>query len=262
MDPYVLQKKIWIIGHYICLACGALYGITYVYHGLFFWKYRKWQFLFLTQNKSYSLIKGTRWYHSILRHVPTIWYKFALIGSIVSGVVTLKQEGVNSSTTSWNDLLGNFTFQYMGIAVLWIITNTQSLFKMIPFLIISYIHILNKEDELNGNEVKNFDELDEQNKRLLHALSYMEISLLFILLLDTLLLKKGTSGFLFLLYLGFFWIRLNFATYLQISCLRLLNMLDDKVPPKYKKFVHITNRFVFFKYKTMLQHTQNDKKIR
>lgn len=261
VDPYVLQKKIWIAGHYICLICGILYGITYLYRCLFFWKYRNWKFLFLTLNKNYSLIKGTRWYHSILRHLPTIWYKFALIGTIVSGVITLWQDGINSATTSWNDLLGNFTFQYIGIAILWIITNTQSAFKIIPFIIISYIHIINKKDELNGIDVQNFDDLSMKNKHLLHILSYMEIALLFIMLLDTLFLKKGTSGFLFVLYLGFFWIRLNFATYLQISCLRLLKKLDDKVPQKYKKIVNILNRFIFFKYKNMIQSTQIDKKL-
>lgn len=249
-DAVSVQKLIWTSGHAAVLVFGILFSLTYFYHSVFFFKYRSWKWLFLRVKSNYSIIKGQRWYHSILRFMPHIFYRLSLIGLFTASGVTMFQNWSGLKPT-WYDLLSAPNFQTTIIAGLWFISGGESFYKILPFMINSFIHLTNRKLEFTQDDEKIFDELTLKNKHILHVLAYSEIFILFRLFLDTLLLKTGTSGFLFVFYTCFFWLRLNFAPYTQVTVLRLIAKVDKKIPPKYASYWETFKRFVFIKNKQL-----------
>lgn len=256
-DPITIQRAVWTVGHSIVLICGLLFSLTYFFHVLFFFKYRSWKWLFLRINHNYSIIKGQRWYHSLLRFVPELLYRTSLIGVFMASGVTMVQNWSGLKPT-WYDLLSAPNFQTTLIAALWFIAGGKSFYKLLPFMIISFMHLSNRKTEFEKADKETFNELTLKNKTLLQVLAYSEAFTVFTLLLDTLLLKTGTSGFLFVFYTCIFWLRLNFEPYTQVTVLRFLAKLDKKIPPKYATYWETIRRFIYSKYRE-LEMINNEK---
>ena len=135
------------------------------------------------------------------------------------------------------------------MALLWFIGGGKSFYRLFPFMILSYMHLLNKENEFTTDDEKSSDEWTMQNKDLLHLIAYAEMFIFVTLLLDTILLKTGSSGVLLVVYLGIYWLRLNFSPYAQITFLRTLNKFDEQIPAKHKNKWEIIKRFIYLKMK-------------
>ncbi len=243
VDPLAKQKLAWTTGHSLVVVCGILFSIAYFFQILLFFKYRNWKWLFLRENKNYTFIKGTRWYHTILRHTPLLLYKTSLIGVFVSYGVTLLQnwKGVDPS---WNDLLASQNFQSIMIAALWFVSGGKSFYKLVPFMVLSYLHLINMKNEFNG--VDNHKEFSKKYKFQLNIVAYSELVVMLRLLIDALVMRTGTSGYMFVIYLGIYWLRLNYSAYAQASVVQIIKLVDHKIPKQaqplwtgFKKFLSL-----------------------
>lgn len=187
-------------------------------------------------------------------------YRLSLVGTFLSCGVTSYQKwsGLNPQ---WYEMLSAENFQYLLISLLWFVSR-KSIYKLCPFMILSYLHITNSKTEMNGaredagdvgskTEMKGAREdagdVGVKNASLLHILAFSEIVVAFALLLDSLLLKDGTAGITLVVYSGIYWLRINFSPYVQVTLLRLLTKFDAKVPPKYKDQWSTIKKFIFVK---------------
>lgn len=243
VDPLAQQKLLWTLGHGLTVVCGGLFSLMYLCQLLLFFKYRNWKWLFLRENKGYSFIKGQRFYHFILRHSPFIMYKLSLIGVFISYGITMLQNWKGVDPT-WNDMLASQNFQSILIALLWFLTGGKSFYKLTPFLILGSLHLFNKKSEFNGDD--NHDEFTRKYRPFLNVVAYSELFIMVRLLLDTLVMRTGTSGFTFIIYLGIYWLRLNYSTYAQATVVQIIKIVDDKIPEKiapgwngFKKYLSI-----------------------
>lgn len=243
LDALQIQKYIWLAGHAMTLVFGVIFSITYIFHVLLFFKYRSWKWLYLRVNKSYSIIGGHRWYHSLLRFSPQIIYRLSLIGVFLSCGVTSYQNwfGLNPQ---WYEMLSAENFQSLMVAGLWFF-GRKSIYKLSPFMIISYMHLANWKEETKGSGNK--DAITKKNAKILRALAVTEVIIAFALTLDMLLVKDGTSGISLVIYLGIFWLRLNFSTYVQITLLRIMLKFEERVPPKYREQWDFVEKFILMK---------------
>lgn len=230
-DPLRDQKSIWLAGHCLALGFGILFSITYFFHVSLFFKYRNWKWLFLRVNKDYHFFAGNRWYHYVLRFLPRVFYRMTLVGSILSLSVTMYQNW-SQINPQWYEMLSSENFQMMLMAGLWLIIGRRSFYRLFPYMVLSLLHLSNWKDEFKGTV--DYKEASKRNILLLRILSYSELVVLFILALDSLLLKDGTSGICLVIYFAFYWLRFNFSPYAQATALDVLGHLDHHVPPKYR----------------------------
>ncbi|KAL3235200.1 hypothetical protein RNJ44_02988 [Nakaseomyces bracarensis] len=243
IDPLKKQKLLWSAGHGLTVGCGLLFSIMYMLQFLLFFKYRNWKWLFLRENVGYSFIKGQRWYHSIIRQSPLLLYKTSLIGVFISYSITMIQNWKGVDPT-WNDLLASQNFQSMLIALLWFLTGGKSIYKLAPFMVLASLHFLNQKNEFNG--VDNHDEFTRKYRPYLNIVAYAELFTIARLLIDTLVMRTGTSGFTFVFYLGIYWLKLNYSTYAQATLVQVIKLVDDKIPKQanpvwnaFKKYLSI-----------------------
>lgn len=241
-------EVLWTIGHGLTIVCGLLFTLTYFYHVLFFFKYRNWKWLFLRENKHYSFIHGTRWYHYLIRWTPQILFRLSLCGVFITNCITMKQNWSGLKPT-WYDLLSAENFQAMLIAALWFVGGGKSFYKLLPFMGLSFLHLKNKKYEFTiQDEADAKDkEFSVKHRHLLHWIAYSEVFIVVTLLLDSLLMKNGTSGFMLVIYSSIYWLRLNFSPYAQVTILRILAKFDKKIPPKHKEKWDTIKRFIYAK---------------
>lgn len=243
LDPLQIQKIVWLVGHGMTIGFGLLYSITYVFQSLLFFKYRSWKWLFLRMNKTYSFIGGQRWYHSLLRWTPQLMYRLAIVGIFMSFGVTSYQN-TRGLHPQWFEMLSAENFQYLLIAFFWLFTRA-SIYKLCPFLLLSYMHLSNWKQEVDG--MKNQDEITQKNAKVLRAIAVSEAMVAVALTLDTIFLSSGSSGIVLVVYLGIYWLRINFSPYVQVTLLRILTKFDQRVPPKFKDNWEIIKKFIYVK---------------
>lgn len=256
-DPLKDQRNIWLAGHCLALGFGILFTITYLFHILLFFKYRNWKWLFLRINKDYHFIAGNRWYHSIVRFLPRVFYRMALVGSFVSLGVTMYQNWA-SINPQWYEMLSAENFQMMIVAALWIFIGRRSFYRLFPYMVLSFLHLTNWQQETKGTV--ELEEMTKRNVFLLRLLSYSELVVLLALVLDSVLLKDGTSGICLVIYFAFYSLRFNFSPYAQATALDLLGHLDHHVPPKYRPQWDKVKRFIRDKNEARMRRRENIEK--
>lgn len=222
VDLMAKQKLAWTAGHYATLGLGAIYGVFYLFQCLTFYRYRSWKTLFLIARP--PLNKPKTWLGWLWRLFPQLAYRLSLVGVLTSYGISGYQNWA-SANPSWYDLLSQENFQSILIAILWLFSRA-SLFKLVPFMLTSYLHLTVKDQD-NKEFVK-------KNGQLLHIIAYSELVVAGALFFDTLTFRDGVSGFVLVLYLSLYWLRLNFSPYAQVTLLRLILKLDKKVPAKYQ----------------------------
>ncbi|SMN22484.1 similar to Saccharomyces cerevisiae YGR026W Putative protein of unknown function [Maudiozyma saulgeensis] len=247
-DPLAKQKLVWTIGHFLTITCGLIFSITYFFHVLIFFKYRSWKWLFLRVNKNYVFFTGAKWYNKLLKWTPQILYRFALIGVIMANGITMYQNWSHLNPT-WFDLLAAENFQSLAIAGLWLIGGGKSFYRLLPFMILSYMHLTNRKHEFTSDDKKIDEQKSIDNKHLLHIVAYSEIIVIMALILDTLLMKNGSAGFLLVAYSSIYWLRLNFSSYAQVTVLRILDKFGKHVPAKYREKWDSIRNFLYGKIK-------------
>ncbi|CCH62071.1 hypothetical protein TBLA_0G01240 [Henningerozyma blattae CBS 6284] len=298
IDPLSKQRLIWLAGHAVTLIFGTIFSIMYFHKILFFFRYYNWRYLFLIRYSKKRNLERNILKKFIERFLTTIIYKLALIGFFTSGVITLKQDWDGLNPT-WYDLLSSENFQYLMITTLWILTPNNSFYRILPFLLLSFMHLRYHDFEFtiplrpkstnpttkiptvkkdsNSEQSKNTpketpqsipktgsqedtkeklniaateeEQISLDNYHLLDFISYCEIAVVISLLLDSFLMQDGTSGFCLIIYLGIYWLRLQFSQYAQTAILRVLTKFDRFIPAHYVKYWEETKRFVYHKLK-------------
>ncbi|QLL32235.1 hypothetical protein HG536_0C04040 [Torulaspora globosa] len=241
--PLQIQKVVWIVGHAMTLGLGSLFSVTYALQSLIFFKYRSWKWIFMRLNKSYSYFNGPRWYHALLRWTPQLVYRLAIVGSFMSLGVTSYQNA-HGLHPQWYEMFSAENFQYLVISVFWFFTEA-SVFKLLPLMLLSYMHITNWRQEVNG--IKDSDAVTKKNAAVLRALAVAELLVAVSLAMNTILMNSGASGVVLVLYLGIYWLRINFSPYMQIMMLKLLSKLDPKIPPKRAEQWGFIKKFIYSK---------------
>lgn len=185
--PNPLKKKIWLAGHASVLAFGLLYCLL----------------LFLRINK---------WY------IRFICYRFSLIGTVVAlGAAISHKYGLRYLPPT-PTLFAQQDFQYLLIALVDIFTF-RSMFKLLPFVLISLLHL--------GDEFK-VTAITSQGAFLASLIAYDELFLIVYLVLRTLFFR-GSLGFQLAIYLTFYWLRILYNKDTAKMFSTLMEKLDIKV---------------------------------
>ncbi|KAG7193353.1 uncharacterized protein KQ657_000770 [Scheffersomyces spartinae] len=164
--PNPLKKKIWLAGHASVIAFGILYCVL----------------LFLRINK---------WY------IRFICYRLSNVGSVFAlGAAISHKYGLRYLPPT-PTLFAQQDFQYLIIAAVNII-SFRSMFKLLPFVLISLLHI--------GDEFK-VTAITGQSTFLASLIAYDELFLIIYLVLRTLLFRSSL-GFQLVVYLCFYWLRI------------------------------------------------------
>lgn len=156
--------------------------------------------------------------------------------------------GVNAS---WGDLMSSDNAQSMLLALMWFIGGGRSFFKLLPFMGISYLHLLLRDHEMH--EEIDVDEYTKEHSDLLRIIAYTELITLGNLVLDTLMLKSSMGGFLLIVYIGVFVVRINYTQYTQLTILRLMEKYEDQVPKGYVQYWRIAKKFIYLRLKEVLK---------
>lgn len=169
----------------------------------------------------YTGLYAARWFHSWW-WTPLISYRLAFVGVITSYTVTvLTTFGTN--IPGYSTLLATENFQGLLLAGIWLISR-NSVFKLFPYYVISLLQL---GLEFNVKPVLNLE------TQLSHLIAFSELVVIFALLFDTLLFR-GTSGFAWVIYLGFYWLRVNFSPYTQFYIFKIVDFIDEKFISKQK----------------------------
>lgn len=193
--PKPIKKYVWFAGHSMTLLFGA------IYLGLYLAKY-------LFRNK---------WYW-----IPRISYRLGFIGVLMAYSVTVLTT-FGAIVPGYYTLLATENFQSLVLAGVWLVSR-PSAFKIFPFYVIS---ILQFSARFNIKPI-----LKMQNS-LVDLITLSEVVVFVVLLFDTLIFR-GTSGFALVIYIGFYWLRINFSPYTQAFILKLVHAIDSKIMAKQK----------------------------
>ncbi|KAH3673572.1 hypothetical protein WICMUC_003679 [Wickerhamomyces mucosus] len=188
--PLPIKKYAWLAGHGSTLCFGFIFTIFYFGKFLRFFK---------------------TWYW-----IPTISYILAFVGVISAYSITIITTFGNV-IPGYQTLLATENFQNLILAFIWIISR-QSIFKLIPYYVVSILQIANF---YNVNAILKFD------RELSGAIAFSEFYVIFALLFDTLLFR-GASGFALAIYVSFYWVRINFSPYTQSYLLSVIRRIDEK----------------------------------
>lgn len=234
-DPVAKQRLLWSVGHLMMLVFGCAFSITYFYHAINFYRYRDPKWLFLRYKQHFTIVDGTRWYHRILAHGPQLLYRLALLGGVLAYGTTMQQMSKGWSPT-WYDMLSSNNFQTLLVTVLWLVNFGKSFYRIFPLMIISAIHLKNRNVEINS-ELTDLqkNEITNTNAKILSWVAFSEVFVMVSLLLDTFLMQSSTGGVSLAIYMMIFWLRINFSPYMQSTVLFLLEKLDKVVPKSKQK---------------------------
>ncbi|CCH46504.1 putative membrane protein [Wickerhamomyces ciferrii] len=194
--PKPIKKYVWLGGHVSTLLFGSIYLAFY------FARYILWK---------------TNWYWT-----PRIAYRLSFIGVIASYSITVLTT-FGSIIPNYYTLLATENFQSLMLGFVWLLSR-PSAFKLVPFFIIS---ILQLSSQYNVSAV-----LKNQNS-LVDIITISEVAVFVAILFDTLIFR-GTSGYALVIYLGFYWLRINFSPYTQAFLLKLIRTIDEKIIAKQK----------------------------
>lgn len=158
-------------------------------------------------------------------------YKLALISIWVTYIISIKTQYNIKSLTRYSSLIASENFEYFLLSVFWFF-NRSSFFKILPYMMISILHLATN---FNLDFILNFE------KQFAAVFLYNEIFVFFLLLLDTLLIR-GTSGYGFVVYTYFSWLRLlqseNTRFFLYAQLIRLdafvTKIKNEKVQASWK----------------------------
>ncbi|EGW34054.1 uncharacterized protein SPAPADRAFT_59476 [Spathaspora passalidarum NRRL Y-27907] len=162
-----LKFKIWQVGHFLTLGFGS---ISLLFQ--FFW----------LPNKYY---------------INSICYRLTFIGAIMAMLATFSKKFGLRYLPSPASMLSQQNFQYLILAAVWIV-SFKSVFKIIPFYLLSILHI--------GNW-KEVSIIQKESEFISSLIAYDELLLIVYLLLRTIFFRGG-SGFQLVLFLIFYWLRI------------------------------------------------------
>lgn len=193
-----LKHKLWLAGHVLCLSCGVLSCL--------------WLLLRLP-NRFY---------------IGSIIYRLGLIGGAMSFSSTFAHKFGLELTPPITSLIAHENFQYMILSIVWMVTF-KSVFKLIPFVLISTLHLA---------LFKDIKPVLEHSTILSSIIAYDELILIVYLLLRTLFFRNA-SGFQLVIFLQFYWLRILYNKETMNMFAFLIENLDGTVSKsKNEKVLH------------------------
>lgn len=202
-----LKYKIWFAGHITTLVFGT---ITFIF-----------QILWLP-NKFF---------------INSISYRLALLGSFAALTATFSHKFGLHFLPPVATLLSHQNFQYMILSIVWCFTF-KSIFKIIPYFLISLLHI---------SKIKNIKAVEKQAPFLASIIAYDELVLIVYLILRTLFFRNA-SGYQLTLFLIFYWLRILFNADTGNLFVAIVDRLDGEVMkiqnPKVQHYWIKTREFV------------------
>lgn len=182
--PNPSKRKIWATGHFLTFIFGSISIL----------------FQFIHCNAFY---------------INSISYRLTLIGAIASLSTTTSRRFGLSFLPPIGSLLAYQNFQYIILALIWLVTF-KSIFKIIPFYIVAFLHIGSHYD------IKSILAYD---KTLADVIAFDELILIVYLLLRTLFFKNS-SGFQLLAFFIFYWLRILYNKETTTLFLTIIDKLD------------------------------------
>lgn len=252
------HKILWIAGHWMTLTLGALYVVYALVHAFTIPRRRSWKTAFLTKKFEIQPVtwKNSTWRQYLFSWSPEVLYQGSLFGVLLSYSITEFQKW-STSKPSFYDLISSENFQGILMALLWVISRRSS-FKLLPFIIVSYLHISNK----NAANTENLNDISVKNAKLLHVMAYSEVITLVTLLVNTLIFKEPLAGYLLVSLVAIFWLRVNFSAYAQATVLKLVLKVDKKIPEGKRKKWDELKSVIYDKMKSREMMLEKSKLVR
>ncbi len=164
-------RKAWGYGHLIILATSTVYLLSTL--------------VFLTNLFIIKLI-----------------YRISIISIVLTYSLSIYKKYKNIASPSFYYLVSTENFQYLLLSLIWLFTRQSSL-KIFPYFVYSLLHV-------NYSKAKSLSIISKYENNLLQLISYVEILLIFKLLFNTLLLR-GTAGYVLVIYLSFYRLRIDLS---------------------------------------------------
>ncbi|KAK6462295.1 hypothetical protein DFJ63DRAFT_152650 [Scheffersomyces coipomensis] len=183
-----LKLKIWLAGHAATVAFG---GIALLFQLLWLPNYY---------------------------YINSISYRLALLASAVTLTATFSHVFGLEYLPSFSTLSSHQNFQYLILAFIWIFTF-ESIFKVIPYVLISLLHLAKHQK---------IEVVLKEKDLLASVIAYDELVLIGFLLLRTLLFR-GSSGFQLVIFLTFYWLRILYNKETRVLFETIIERLDSKV---------------------------------
>lgn len=238
------QKLTWLIGHIITLSFSILYLTSLSI-----------KFIFQSSESSSSTNIAKSF------SFVNLTYRVLFIAVIITYSTSLLQK-YKTSRPSLYTLLSTESFQYLGLAIGWLLTD-RSVSKMIPYFIYSLLHLsksfseyynhidinIKQNDKFksiiisNLNKLTNIINSSNYKNFLLLSISYSELWICF-KLFGNMLLLRGTSGYLLIIYFGFYRLRIKTCQFTRESLELIIKKIDlifqnPNIPESYKKHYQI-----------------------
>ncbi|ODV59383.1 uncharacterized protein ASCRUDRAFT_19445, partial [Ascoidea rubescens DSM 1968] len=196
--PKNYDKLIWLTGHCLSLSFGLIYFLS----------------------RLSNIILRTKFYYLV-----RFSYRLSIFGSLLALSLTVSRKFGRKLPTNFA-LLSTENFQYLLLALIWFLSRS-SIFKIFPYLIISFLQLtreFNYLEKIPQNYLLN----------LTLAISYNELLLIFVLFIDTLLMR-GVSGFAFVAFITFYWLRILFSNETKSFVLNFFQVVEKNVVVKLPK---------------------------
>lgn len=203
-------KQIWLLGHIVTITFGIIYAMYYL------------------QYKAHN------------SYVAVISYKLSLFGVWASYVLSIQSQYNLKSLPNYATLIGTENFQFFLLSIIWVFNRT-SLFKILPYLIISVLHL---------SQNYKLDAILKFENTLCAIIMYNELFVFILLLVDTLLVR-GTSGYGLVVYAMFLWLRVlqseNTRHFLYAQIIRFDNIMSKIKNPKVASMWRKIKKFLSYK---------------
>lgn len=204
------RRKIWLIGHLVTITFGVVYAMYYF------------------QFKAHS------------SNIAFLAYHISFFGVWTSYLLSIQSQYNLKSLPNYATLIGTENFQFFLLSIIWVF-NRSSLFKLLPYLIISLLHL---------SENYKLDVILKLENIFAAIIMYNEIFLFVSLLVDTVLVR-GSSGYGLVVYAMFLWLRIlqneNTRYFLYAQLIRFDNIMLKIKNPKVASVWRKIKKFLSYK---------------
>lgn len=165
-------KGLWLFGHIVTFTFG------FAFFGLYFLNFRNRR-----------------------SPISRITYRVSLLGAVLAYTMSIISK-FGLALPSGYTLITTENFQYLLLVYVWFFTR-ESVFKLLPYVIISFLHLSKRFNLIHKYP-------NGLVRKLAEIISYNELALIVVLFVNTLLFR-GTSGYALVAFLSFYWLRIVYS---------------------------------------------------
>ncbi|CCE82695.1 Piso0_002433 [Millerozyma farinosa CBS 7064] len=169
-------------------------------------------------------------------YINSISYRLSLFGAVMALGATISRKYGFAYLPPFSTLVAQQNFQFSVLACIWVFTF-KSIFKLLPYLIISTLQLASE---------KKIQPVLKQSSELASLIAFDELFLIFYLLIRTIFFRN-TSGFQFIIFSVFYWLRIMFNDETRTLFRTIIARLDGKVSGvKNEKVQHMWKKTKMF----------------